>query len=50
MPNPSHHEGSHKAVRPIGGYVLADEPVELNAGRLNLSVDARSRVKDVHCG
>ena len=33
MPNPSHHEGSHKAVRPIGGYVLADEPVELNAGR-----------------
>ena len=24
--------------------------MELNAGRLNLSVDARSRVKDVHCG
>src|SRR5690348_7602995 len=33
MPNPSHHESSHKAVRPIGGYVLADEPLELNAGR-----------------
>lgn len=24
--------------------------MELSAGRLNLSVDARSRVKDVHCG
>lgn len=24
--------------------------MELNAGRLNLSVDARGRVKDVHCG
>ncbi|RIX77920.1 I78 family peptidase inhibitor [Acidovorax cavernicola] len=24
--------------------------MELNAGRLNISVDARGRVKDVHCG
>jgi urease subunit beta len=33
MPNPSHKDSSHKSIRPIGGYVLADEQVELNAGR-----------------
>jgi urease subunit beta len=32
-------ETSHKAVRPIGGYILADEPLELNAGRATVSVE-----------
>lgn len=29
----------HKAVRPIGGYILADEPLELNAGRPTFSAE-----------
>jgi len=29
----------HKHVRPIGGYVLLDEPLEINAGRPTVSVE-----------
>ena len=32
-------ERQHKHVRPIGGYVLADEPLELNAGRPTVSIE-----------
>ncbi|MGI5241041.1 urease subunit beta [Dactylosporangium sp. CA-139066] len=39
-PGPAAHgEPVPKAVRPIGGYVLRDEPVELNAGRATVSIE-----------
>ncbi|GGM29551.1 urease subunit beta [Dactylosporangium sucinum] len=39
MSKPSHAETRHKAIRPIGGYVLADEPLELNAGRPTSTIE-----------
>ena len=32
----------HKRARPIGGYVLRDEPIELNAGRPTAKVRVRN--------
>lgn len=37
---PTHDpDPQHKHVRPIGGYVLSDEPLEINAGRPTVSVE-----------
>jgi len=36
-PNPE-----SKAVRPIGGYVLADAPIEINAGRPTVTLQVRN--------
>lgn len=36
------HDPEHKAVRPIGGYVLADAPIEINAGRPTVTVRVRN--------
>lgn len=41
MSNPP-HDPEHKAVRPIGGYVLADAPIEINAGRPTVTVQVRN--------
>lgn len=35
----AHQDTRHKAIRPIGGYVLSDQPVELNAGRPTTSIE-----------
>jgi urease subunit beta len=32
----------HKHGRPIGGYVLRDEPIELNAGRRTVTITVRN--------
>jgi urease subunit beta len=32
----------HKEVRPIGGYVLADAPIEINVGRPRLTLTVRN--------
>jgi urease subunit beta len=37
-----HHNPEHKATRPIGGYVLADAPIEINAGRPTVTVQVRN--------
>lgn len=38
-----HHTGiEHKFVHPIGGYVLADSPIELNAGRPRTNLEVRN--------
>ena len=47
MANPSpklSHDPSpvHKQVRPIGGYVLADAPIEINAGRPTVTVQVKN--------
>ncbi|GAA0715702.1 urease subunit beta [Dactylosporangium roseum] len=39
MSNPSHAESRHKAIRPIGGYVFVDQPVEINAGRPTSTIE-----------
>jgi urease subunit beta len=36
------HDPAHKSVRPIGGYVLADAPIEINAGRPTVTVQVRN--------
>jgi len=41
-PQPGHTDLSHKAVRPIGGYVLDDKPIEINAGRPRVTLKARN--------
>lgn len=42
-PAVTHHPGTeHKAVYPIGGYVLAASPIELNAGRPRLKLKVRN--------
>ena len=32
----------HKAVRPVGGYVLADGPIQINAGRPTVTLEVRN--------
>jgi urease subunit beta len=43
-PAPPPHDPSpeSKAVTPIGGYVLADAPIEINAGRPTLTLQVRN--------
>ena len=37
------HSGvEHKAVRPLGGYVLADAPIEINPGRPRTTITVRN--------
>ena len=38
-PQPGHENVPHKMVPPIGGYVLKDEPIELNAGRPRIDTE-----------
>ena len=40
--NPSHADDVSKAARPIGGYVLADAPIEINAGRRTATIQVRN--------
>jgi urease subunit beta len=37
-----HSETQHKEVRPIGGYVLLGDPIEINAGRPRVTLDVRN--------
>jgi len=41
-PQPEHTDKMHKAVRPIGGYELAKEPIEINVGRPRVTLKARN--------
>ena len=42
-PKPSLHEQDEpKALQPIGGYVLADSPIEINAGRSTVTIQVRN--------
>ena len=41
-PQPEHTKKEHKAVRPIGGYVLAKEPIEINVGRPRTKLTVRN--------
>lgn len=41
-PQPEHTQIVHKFVRPIGGYVLAKEPIEINPGRPRVKVTVRN--------
>jgi urease subunit beta len=39
-PTPGHHPGPNpKHVRPIGDYVLSNQPIELNAGRPTIQLE-----------
>jgi urease subunit beta len=40
--NPLHAADVSKAGRPIGGYVLADAPIEINAGRPTVTLQVRN--------
>ena len=43
MAEPKQHPGpNHKHLRPIGGYVLSDEPLELNAGRPTQQIEVHN--------
>ncbi len=41
-PQPNHTEVPHKALRPLGGYVLRDEPIELTPGRPRTTLKAKN--------
>ncbi|CAA2142023.1 urease subunit beta [Hyphomicrobium sp. ghe19] len=41
-PQPEHADVPHKSVRPIGGYVLAKDPIEINAGRSRTKLKVRN--------
>jgi urease subunit beta len=41
-PQPEHTNISHKFVRPVGGYVLAKDPIEINVGRPRTKVTVRN--------
>jgi urease subunit beta len=41
-PQPEHTKIVHKFVRPIGGYVLAKDPIELNPGRPRTKLTVRN--------
>ncbi len=41
-PQPGHTDLSHKAVRPIGGYQLAKDAIEINPGRPHVTLKARN--------
>jgi urease subunit beta len=40
--HPQHTNIAHKFVRPIGGYVLAKDPIEINAGRQRVKLTVRN--------
>jgi urease subunit beta len=46
MPNPAkspiHEQDEPKSLGPIGGYVLADGPIEINAGRPTVTIQVRN--------
>ncbi|AVT29569.1 urease subunit beta [Plantactinospora sp. BC1] len=43
MPDPRRHPGpGPKRTQPIGGYVLSDEPLELNAGRPTIQIEVHN--------
>ena len=39
---PDHSKTVHKFVRPIGGYVLTKDPIEINVGRKRVKVTVRN--------
>lgn len=41
-PRSDHTNISHKFVRPVGGYVLAKDPIEINVGRPRTKVTVRN--------
>ena len=41
-PQPEHTNISHKFVRPVGGYVLAKDPIEINVDRPRTKVKVRN--------
>ena len=41
-PQPEHKDLAHKAVRPVGGYVLAADPIEINPGRPRTKLTVRN--------
>lgn len=41
-PQAGHENKMHKAVRPIGGYQLAKDPIEINVGRDRVTLKARN--------
>lgn len=41
-PQLEHADIPHKAIRPIGGYVLRDEAIEINSGRPRTTLKARN--------
>jgi urease subunit beta len=41
-PQPSHEKLQHKAIHPIGGYVLKKEPIEINPGRPRTTMNVRN--------
>lgn len=41
-PQPEHKDTMHKAVRPIGGYALAKDAIEINVGRPRVTLRARN--------
>jgi len=41
-PEPGHADKAHKAVRPIGGYVLAKGAIEINVGRPRTKLTVRN--------
>lgn len=41
-PLPEHTQTAHKFVRPIGGYVLAKDPIEINVGRPRTTLKVRN--------
>ncbi|RKT47360.1 urease subunit beta [Thiocapsa rosea] len=41
-PQPNHEKTQHKAVHPLGGYVLKREPIEINPGRPRTAIKVRN--------
>ena len=41
-PQPGHEDVPHKHLRPIGGYVLQDDPIEINPGRERTAINVRN--------
>ncbi|WP_378941237.1 urease subunit beta [Mesorhizobium sp. ANAO-SY3R2] len=41
-PQPEHTKTVHKFVRPIGGYILAKDPIEINVGRPRTKLTVRN--------
>ena len=41
-PQPEHTDVPHKYVRPVGGYILAKDPLEINPGRPRTKLTVRN--------
>ncbi|ENT05164.1 urease subunit beta 2 [Brucella sp. 63/311] len=41
-PQPEQTKTNHKAHRPVGGYVLAKDPIEINQGRPRTTLTVRN--------